>query len=282
MRNIVLGVLAILLAGPAAAQQAPARDAVPASASAFPPATTPEGREAIEQFLTSAKIVKTKGIGKGITGTVRATLSDGTFTHDAQIQTIDESKKEFSAGASSEFNFQDNWRFNVAAYRLDKLIGLNLVPPSVERRWRSTPAAMTWWIDDILMDEGARLKTKASSPHPAQWNEQMQLVRVFDQLIYNMDRNLGNLLIDKNWRIWAIDHTRAFRTHNTLKSADNITRCDRQVYERLKALDEPALDKELGRYLSSYQIKAILARRDAIVALLDQKGPTALFDRTVP
>jgi hypothetical protein len=254
------------------------------SAGRLPQAVAPSTRPALsdadtERFLREAKIVKTKAIGKGVTGSIRATLSDGTLTHDAQIQTVDEKKTQFNAPGAAEFNFEDSWRFNVAAYRLDRMIGLNMVPVSVARNWRTSPAAVTWWVDDVMMDEGKRLKDKLQPPNGALWNEQMQLVRIFDQLIYNVDRNVGNLLIGNTWRLWAIDHTRAFRTHDTLKSPANITRCDRQMLAGLKALNREELKRSIGDFVSDYQIKGLLARRDKIVAIIEQGGPTAVFDR---
>ena len=36
-------------------------------------------------------------------------------------------------------------------------------------------------------------------------------VRVFDELIANRDRNIGNMLWTSTWKMWMIDHTRAFR-----------------------------------------------------------------------
>jgi len=233
----------------------------------------------MERFLATAKVIKTKGAGKGITGSLRATLTDGVLTHDAHIQTIDEAKREFRSDSGTEFNFRDSWTFNVAAYKIDRLIDLKLVPVTVARRWRSTLGSFTWWIDDVQMDEGDRLKKKLSSPHPQVWNEEMQLVRLFDQLIYNIDRNLGNLVITKDWTIWAIDHTRAFRTHGTLKTPGNIARCDRHVFERLKALDRATLRRAAGEYLQTFEIDALLKRRDAIVTLIEQRGPAGLFDR---
>jgi hypothetical protein len=256
--------LAIALAG-----QSPA----PESA-----ATQPLSDAAIEKFLREAKVVRTRGTSKGVTNSIRATLSDGVITHDAQIQSVDERKTTGPAPKGGvEMNFRDSWVFNVAGYRLDRLIGLHLVPVSVERRWQSSNSAFTWWIDDVMMDEGERLKKNTSPPRPAEWNEQMQLVRVFDQLIYNMDRNMGNLLITKDWRVWAIDHTRAFRLHKDLKSPESVTRCDRQMFERLKRLDKATLKREMGDYLVDWEIDALLARRDAIIAKLS--GPSALFDR---
>jgi hypothetical protein len=251
------------------------------------PAATQPAAEALilsdsetEEFLLKAKVIKTKGTSKGVTGSLQATLSDGKITHDAHIQSIDESKREFQSAKGTEFNFRDSWTFNVAGYKLDRLIGLNMVPVSVSRRHHSKPAAFTWWIDDVAMDEGDRLKKKIPPPEPVSWNQQMQMIRLFDQLIANVDRNMGNLVITKDWRVWAIDHTRAFRTHNDLKSPENVSRCDRQVFERLKLLDKDTLKREMGSMLDDWQIRSLLARRDLIVKRLEALGPVALFDRT--
>ena len=233
----------------------------------------------MERFLSSARVVRTRGTSKGITGSLRATLTDGKITHDAQIQTIDVSKREFHGQRGVEFNFRDSWVFNIAAYKLDRMLGLNLVPVSVKRNWRTDGAAYTWWIDDVAMDEADRQKKRIAPGRPEYWNEQMQLLRVFDQLIYNTDRNLGNLLIASDWRLWAIDHTRAFRQNHDLRSEENLTRCDRQLLERLKQLDKPSLKRELGAYLGDWDIDALLARRDRIVAYFEKRGPGVLFDR---
>lgn len=246
---------------------------------AQPASATPLSDDQIEAFLRDAKVVKTKSVGKGVTGTLRATMTDGTLTHDAQIQQVEEKKTQFEAAGAAEFNFEDSWRFNVAAYRVDRLIGLQMVPVTVSRKWKSAPAAFTWWIDDVMMDEGKRLKDKTQPPDSGLWNEQMQMVRVFDQLIYNVDRNMGNLLIGKTWRVWAIDHTRAFRTQNTLKTPANVTRCDRQVVERLKQLNKDGLKKSIGEFVTEYQINGLLARRDKIVEIFEKAGPSAVFDR---
>jgi hypothetical protein len=233
----------------------------------------------VEEFLLKARVIRTEATKKGITGSLRATLSDGRTTHDAHIQTIDESKREFRSVRGTEFNFRDSWMFNIAAYKLDRMLGLNLVPVSVVRRWRNERAAFTWWVDDVLMDEGERLGGHVAPPEPRGWNEQMQLVRLFDQLIYNVDRNMGNLLITKNWRVWAIDHTRAFRTHEKLRSPENVTRCDTQVFERLKQLDKSTLTREVGDFLDPWQISSLLARRDLIVSQIDKAGAAAVFTR---
>ena len=129
------------------------------------------------------------------------------------------------------------------------------------------------------MDEGERLKKTIHAPDTERWNRQMQLVRVFDQLIGNVDRNLGNLLITTGWRIWAIDHTRAFRLTPSLRTPQNVTRCDRQLFERMKALDTRTLQRTIGRFMYTTEIPALLSRRDEIVSIIEKAGPSALFDR---
>jgi hypothetical protein len=284
---------AVVLSAGLFAQQPPAPTPIPsapAPAAAVEKKTPPALSDAeIEQFLLHARVIKTKGIKKGVTGSLQATLSDGKLTHDAHIQMIDEQKQQFTGSKGGvEFDFRDSWTFNIAGYRIDRLIGMNLVPVSVERHHGYNAAAFTWWLDDVMMDEEDRLARKkdkekakdAEPPDTELWNQQMQVVRVFDQLIANVDRNLGNLMITKDWRVWPIDHTRAFRTNKEPKALDNVTRCDRAMFERMKTLDKDNLTKATGKYLTTYQIAAVLARRDAIVKRLEGLGPSALFDRT--
>jgi hypothetical protein len=275
--SLLVGVCAAFISGAVLAQE-PA----PAAPPAQPSATAPKLTDAqIEDFLLHAKVIKTKSAKKGVTASLRATLTDGTLTHDAHIQDIDQHQQQFTgSNGTTEFDFRDSWSFNVAGYRVDRLIGMNMVPPSVERRWNYKDAAFTWWLDDVMMDEEARLKQKSEPPNTNVWNQQMQMVRVFDELIANVDRNLGNLLITKDWRLWPIDHSRAFRTNHELKKPANVTHADRAVIERMKTLDKETLRKATSRYLTTFQIDAILARRDAIVKRLDSLGSGALYDRT--
>ena len=100
----------------------------------------------IESFLRQAKVGKTRGTGKGVTDSIRATMSDGRLTHDAHIQTIDEYKREFRTQKGTELDFRDSWMFNVAAYKLDRLLGLNMVPVSVAGNTvRSPPPSRGGW-----------------------------------------------------------------------------------------------------------------------------------------
>jgi hypothetical protein len=131
--------------------------------------------------------------------------------------------------------------------------------------------------------ESDRQKKKLSSPDGDAWNLEMYVVRVFDQLIYNQDRNLTNLMIDPDWHIWMIDHTRAFRLYATLKEKKNLVKCDRKLLAQLRTLDTQKLNT-LKPYVNDNEIKGLLKRRDVIVKFFDDevkaKGEEAiLYDR---
>jgi hypothetical protein len=227
-----------------------------------------------EQFLRSAKIVSSQGLSMGVTNSRKALLESGTIQHAAHVQTIDDYKTRFESVKGVELNFRDSYKYNIAAYELAKLLELDMVPPSVERRASGSTAAVTWWVDDVAMTELDRHKKSIAPPDQKEWNRQMNTVHVFDQLIYNTDRNLGNLVITNDWRIWMIDHTRAFRIMPNCPNRKVLRTVDRGFLNKLRTLDEASLQARLGNYLGKREIKALLARRDEIVCFFDEQIAT--------
>jgi hypothetical protein len=234
-----------------------------------------------EQFLQTAKIGKTKRLPVGVTGSLRATLDDGVLTHDAHIQTVNVFKHFQETPRGVELNFHDSYRYNIAAYRLDRLIGLHMVPVSVERAIDRKKGSVTWWVDDVQMMELTRVQKRIVPPDAAEWNDQMYQMRVFMQLVANNDLNQGNVLITNDWKIRLVDFTRAFRTNNELREPAQLVRIDRRLYEGLQRLDRNTLETELGDLLSEAEIRALLERRDQIVAHFDaqarQMGEATVF-----
>jgi len=229
-----------------------------------------------EAFLAKAKVTQTKDAKKGVTGTSRVTLTDGTITHDASVQTIDDYKTNFL----NEIGFKDTYKFNIAGWKLAKLLGIgDMVPPSVRRTFEGKTASFTWWIDDVVMDESDRRAKNAQPPNQDAWNQENNVMQVFDQLIYNMDRNQTNMLIDQGWHLWLIDHSRAFRVHKSLKDQSVLKAVDRNMLAKMKTLDEATLTKEFGRDVSKDEVRGLLARRDLIVKVFEDKRESALFDR---
>jgi len=234
-----------------------------------------------EEFLRTAKPIGAKPAKKGVTDTLRVTLSDGKITHDASFQSINDSKAIFQGqGGSTELNFKDTYLFDIAGWRLAKMLGLDdMVPPSVERKYESKTGSFTWWIDDVMMDEVERVQKKLQPPDADSWGREIQVLHVFDQLMFNTDSNATNLLIDKQWHIWMIDHSRAFRLLKTLQDPKMLSRCDRALLAKMKALDQASLEKEMKNILNKGEIQGILARRDLIVKFFESKGDSVMFDR---
>jgi hypothetical protein len=237
---------------------------------AAPPAAAPATKltdEQMERFLQTAKIVKEKVLDSGITASSRITLSDGRITHDAHFQAIDIYRPVFRGKEGTvERNFRDSYKFNIAAYRLAKLLGINsMVPMSVEREVNGKTGSMTWWVDNVWMTEAERRDKQIKPPATQGWSDQLNIVRVFDQLIYNTDRNQGNLLITPEWKLWLIDHTRAFRAQKTLLKPESLGRCDYKLLQALKNLNTVTVKAQLGPYLRAEEITGLLARRDLIV-----------------
>jgi hypothetical protein len=224
----------------------------------------------VEQFLKTAEIIKTRGTKVGVTAPVRVTLSDGSITHDAHVQRVDESKHTFQSQQGVELNFRDSWKFNVAGYRMDRLLELNMTPVSVERKFEGRSGAYTWWIDDAMM-EGERQRKRIEPPEVESFNNQMHIIRVFDQLIHNTDRNQQNILITKDWKLWMIDHTRAFRKLKALRTPKNLFRCERRLLERMRGLSLERLLAEMRGYLTEPEIDGLLFRRDLIVRFFEDK-----------
>jgi hypothetical protein len=229
-----------------------------------------------EDFLSKAKIKEGKDANKGTTGTSRVTLTDGTTTHAASVQTIDESKQFFL----NEIGFKDSYKYNIASWKLARLLGIeDMVPPSVKRTYQGKAASFTWWIDKLKMEEIDRRAKNIQPPDMDAWNRENNVMQVFDQLIYNVDRNQTNMLIDEGWHLWLIDHSRSFRTSKTLKDETVLKACDRNMLAKMKALDEATLTRELGSSVTKNEIQGLMARRDRIVKLFEGKGESALFDR---
>ncbi len=237
------------------------------------------------QFMLTAKVINARQTEIGVTNPWRLTLTDGTVTHDVSFQKIDERKPvmQFSDG-HTEIGFRDFYGNNIAGYQLAKMLGMDdMVPIYIERKWKGDSGSWSWWVPNIMMDEKTRKGRGTSVPADKldDWNKQMYKVRVFDELIYDTDPNMTNVMITKDWKIWRIDFTRAFRENKDLHDPKNLEKCDRQLLEKLKKLDPDEVLAKSKPYISKGQIKALMARRDKIVATFEkmvaQKGEGAVL-----
>ena len=121
------------------------------------------------------------------------------------------------------------------------------------------------WIEDSMTD-GERRAQGVQPPDTLRWRRQVQTMYLFDNLIGNVDRNQGDIVIDSNWKLWMVDHSRGFQFRFELRYMDRVGYCERGFWEKLQALDEAELKDRLDRVLTGPEIKSMLERRDTLVA----------------
>ena len=255
----LLAVAAVPSSGASISAQAPA--AVP------PPVLT---REQMAHFLETAKIIAHHGISRGVTTPARLTLSDGTLTHDAAFSRVNEHKPIMQfPGGRTELDFVDSYRYTLAANQVAELLGIeDMFPVTIEREWDHDMGALSWWMDAML--EADRLQKQINPPDSEAWAKQQYTMRVFTQLVDDTDRNAGNILIDKDWKIYLIDFTRAFRRPHELRQPQLLQRCDKNVLAHLRDLKVEDVKARISKWVPPREIESMMARRDAIVALYDK------------
>lgn len=240
-RTLLLLVLGIALATPAAAQ--PFLDTEVACARTW------LGREAeIEAYMREVTILRTEPIPLGVTGPHRAFLPE-----DGPVLSV--AWKPIRPGIYH--GRRESYRSEIAAYLMDRLLALGMVPPAVERRHRGELGAAILWIGPVRM--WRELKAE-ELPRGTPWAMQIIRQRMFDNLISNDDRNQGNLLIDADGHLSLIDHSRAFSLGRSL--IYQLERVDARLWESMAALTEPVLAEAVGPWLDRGQIRAMLRRRD--------------------
>ena len=250
----------------------------PASQSSEPSLTEEQMRE----FLLHAKVTASRRSSTGITGAWWLTLSDGTVTHEASFQPVNVRKgSQQLADGRTELNFVDSYHYNIAAYELAKLLGMNdVIPMYVEREWERQTGSLSWSLN-VMMDEGKRLQQKQQPLNPDAWNKQMYNFRVFDQLVYDTDPNIGQFLITEDWKLWRVDFSRAFRLSRNLQSPKDLPMCGRELLAKLRALNRDEVLAKTRPHLTNAELTAMMARRDKLVAhfqqLVAQQGESAVL-----
>jgi len=229
-------------------------------------------RSAQEEFLLTADILRSEPIGEGVTKPYKLFLKKGDV----------EAKAAWKNPSGVQFGYLEGWQYEIAAYRLDKLIGLNMVPPAVEREFQGKSGALVWWAESKysllkVVEQGIRIPDSAlDHTEKMKW-----LARAWDSLIANEDRTQQNVLYTEDWRMILFDHSRSFRStkefierlmfgRNGIKRSDQGTpylfrRLPRWFVEKIKALTFEDIKAAVGTTLKDREVEAILARKDILL-----------------
>jgi hypothetical protein len=238
--------------------------------------------DAAEQFLKKARIMRVTDIPVGVTQPQKVTLQQDGVTRMAAFKIIDVDKPGATqmADGTVAVAFQDTWRTEIAAYEIDKIIGLGMVPATVERAIRGKVGSLQWWVES-MMPEAERVKQGVAPPDVEEWNHTNYKMRLFDRLIYNVDRHLNNILVTSDFDLRLIDHSRSFRPFDDLREPEGLTKFSRSLLAGIERLEFEDLKKRVGRHLRDGQIRAMLKRRDLILQLakarVDALGEAAVL-----
>ena len=246
--------------------------------------------EAIEEFLRTAEVVSKEKIPVGISDPRKLLLAGSSTRLHAVFKDINLEERNIrdkTAGKSKMYlNWRDWFGYDIAAYHVDRMLGNDRVPPIVGRKIKRTEGSVQIWLEGVITEKERRDKG-FDPPSIGRFNQQKQIMHLFDNLVGNRDSNLGNALIDRNWRLWFIDCSRCFGTSEDLLYSHAITSCERRLWKVLRDLDQTEVTQLLAPYLSKSEIRALMVRRDKLVeyiqALIDEWGEThILFDLSPP
>ena len=112
------------------------------------------------------------------------------------------------------------------------------------------------------------------------FNRQYARMQVFAELVYDTDRNHGNILYDTDWNLWMIDFSRAFRIWGELQAPISLNRCDADLLKSLGDLTRDQVERQVGPHLNGGEVDALMKRRDLLVrhfdALIAERGELAV------
>jgi hypothetical protein len=231
-------------------------------------------REKCEDFLRTAEVVSSRQLtgAEAVTSPWVLTLRKGDVTHRAL----------WKNAQGRMGGYWEGWNYEVAAYLLDKHLGLGMVPPTVEREFRDERGSCQYWIDDCMsLRDREEKRIKMPLIKVFGWNRATYLQRLWDNLIANEDRHSNQILITPDWRMVLIDHSRSFRTSGRftktlLYSARHpdgpklMSELPRVLVDRVKALDFDTIRAAVGTYLTDGEIRAVLVRRDLVLQEIDR------------
>lgn len=248
-----------------------------------------QDHDTIREVMASARIVSREKVGRGVAGVEKLLLEHDGIRFHAAFRSVDVTARgSASTGIqNSRKKYRDAAIFESAAYELSELLGIGRVPPVIERRIDGLKGTVQIWMEGTRAEVELIQSDQLQPPDVLRWNQQKQIMKVFDNLVGNSDRNQGNLLIDHNWNIWFIDHTRAFKRSSRLINIDALTACERRLWSVLREIEEETLRQRLKPYLESREVKRLLDRRGFLIRriqkMIDERGEEdVLFDLRPP
>jgi hypothetical protein len=221
-------------------------------------------------FLQTAEVVTSEEIPGTSGRPLELVLEKNGARARAIFRTVDVERDKMEYAQEHARGFRDHYLYEVAAYELSRLLGLDNVPPATLRTLDGRKGSIQLWVESAKGVE-ERLSEGIDEQHQQLWLFQKQNMAVFDSLIYNFDRNPGNILLDSRGKVWFVDHTRAFKILPSLSGRREIKIVERQLWRNLQRVTPEVVRERLAPYLKVTEIDALLVRRDKLVKLIGKR-----------
>jgi hypothetical protein len=225
----------------------------------------------LQHFLAQAEIVDSRYLGRGTTRPRLLEMQMNGEQRRGIFKTVENGNNPSPGEAT------DRYQHEVAAYRLDRKLGLGMVPATVLREIDGEQGSLQAWVEGAVDQEAAEsynlelFDTELVA-------KQLDQGAVFDALIGNFAREPDDFLRPMNRDgILLIDHSKAFSTSPELPWGEDISvSIDPQLLSDLRSLDHEFLNELLGDLISDRQIEAMLQRRDGILDWLSTESADTL------
>jgi hypothetical protein len=148
---------------------------------------------------------------------------------------------------------------------------MNSVPPAVERQVDRADGIVQIWIEDLTSYDTWIKEGGTGQPSEIYLKRQVKDMRTFDLLIRNADRHRANIMWDPKNNLWLIDHTRSLARTPEIRKGEDFEGCSRDLYNAIKGLDAKEVKKRLKPYLGTFEINALMKRRDKLIKLIDKQ-----------
>ena len=235
-----------------------------------------ENTEELLEFMRTAPVTESVHIDVGINGIDRVVLEKDGIRVRGGWRDVDVRKEGQRVGGEFYLVFRDSYIFERAAYEMALMLGIDSVPPTILRHIGGTDGSLQLWIENLRTADG-EFKPKSIQ----EWIRQIWTMNLFDALVYNVDRNSGNLLVDGDDKLWLIDCGRCFQIKSQLLKVELVTRVNRRIWENIQAIDPEEMSRKLTPFLEGPQVVAQRARLEKLIEyvqrMIDERGEDSVL-----
>jgi hypothetical protein len=228
----------------------------------------------MERFLVKSKVQSVRELGRGGTRPLLLVLDGKDLNKRGLFKRVDR-EVEVRAADGTRLSLMDRHQHEIAAYKVDRMLGLGKVPVTVARTLDEYgDGSLQSWIEGAI-DNTCIESDALTEEERVLLGGRLERLRVFDALIGNPERKPTDILHrPDDEQIFFVDHSAAFALQHDLDLFLGHKGCflDPQMERALRALSRDHVDEELGPWLSVEQVRSLLDRRDHLLRRCDRPG----------